>query len=105
MLEPADFHAQLEALRDAYAAQLPEKLKQIELAWQQLTPDKWDEEGFQALHRLVHSLTGSGKTFGWSMLSDKARNLEEYLQQLGQTRKVPNTEQRQEIEALLHKLH
>jgi len=47
-------------LNDAYAVQLPEKLSQLEQAWSLLPRNEWDEEGFQALHRMVHSMTGSG---------------------------------------------
>ena len=86
MADPAGLQAKLKALSDAYAAQLPEKLKQIEQAWEQLPLDSWDEGGFQTLNRMVHSLTGSGKTFGFTLLSDVARNLEECLKQLAQAK-------------------
>lgn len=67
--------------------------------------DSWDEEGFQTLHRMVHSLTGSGKMFGFTLLSDMARNLEEYLKQLTQAKTAPDEKQRERIQVLLSKLH
>ena len=104
MADPADLQAKLKLLGDAYAAQLPEKLKQIEQAWEQLPQDGWDEGGFQNLHRMVHSLTGSGKIFGFALLGDAARNLEAYLKQLVQAKTVPGEEQRKRIQVLLSEL-
>lgn len=105
MTDPADIQAQLKILSDAYAAQLPDKLKQIEQAWGHWPRGEWHEEGFQTLYRMVHSLTGSGKIFGFSALSDAARNLEEYLKQLSQVKTVPSAEQCKHIQALLRGLH
>ena len=61
MADPNELQAKLKVLCDDYAAQLPEKLKQLEQVWEQFAEDGWDEENFQTLHRMVHSLTGSGK--------------------------------------------
>lgn len=72
---------QLQALRAAYAAQLPDKIRQLEEAWAalQLT---WNDEDFKAMHRMVHGLTGSGATFGFAMLSEAARTLEIFMKGL-----------------------
>lgn len=105
MADMADLQAQLKVLSDSYAAHLPEKLKQIERAWSQLPRGAWDEDGFQDLHRMVHSLTGSGKTFGFALLSDVARNLEDYLKQVAQAKTVAGEEQGQRIQVLLNELH
>lgn len=105
MTDPADLQAKLKVLSDAYAAQLPEKLKQIEQAWQQLPMDGWDEDGFEVLCRMVHSLTGSGKTFGFALLSDTARNLEEHLKQLAQAKTALGGQQRSHTQTLMRELH
>ncbi len=105
MADPEDFQAKLKVLRDAYATQLPEKLEQIEKAWSQLHRSEWDEAGFQTLHRMVHSLTGSGKMFGFALLSDAARNLEEYLKNFAQAKTMQNEEQNKHIQVLLSELH
>lgn len=104
MADPADLKAKLKVLSDTYAAQLPGKLEQIEQTWHQLPRDGWDEEGFKTLHRQVHSLTGSGKTFGFAALSDAARVLEEYLKQHEQTKSALNAAQRDQVQGLLVKL-
>lgn len=105
MADPIELQATLKILCNAYAAQLPEKLKQLEQVWEQLPQDSWDEEGFQTLHRMVHSLTGSGKTFGFSLLSDAARNLEERLKQLAQAKTALSEQQNSHIHELMSKLH
>jgi len=105
MADPEDFQARLKVLSDAYAAQLPEKLEQIEQAWSQLHRSEWDETGFQTLHRMVHSLTGAGKMFGFALLSDVARNLEDYLKEFAQSKTVSDEEQNKRVQVLLSKLH
>lgn len=104
MADFAELQAQLKTLSDAYAAHLPEKFIQIEQAWGQLSRGEWDEEGFQALHRMVHNLSGSGKTFGFTSLSEVARNLEECLSGLAQSKTAPNEEQYQRIREKLNEL-
>ena len=104
MTNPADLQAKLKVLSDAYAAQLPEKLRQIEQAWRQLPMDDWDEDGFETLHRMVHSLTGSGKTFGFALLSDVARNLEAHFNQLAQTKTALSEWQRSHAQVLIHEM-
>lgn len=104
MAEPDTMQAMLKALSDDYAAKLPEKLGQIEQAWEQLPKDRWDEESFQNLHRMVHSLTGSGKTFGFALLSDAARKLEAYLKEIVQAKRVPGKEQCERVQVLLNEL-
>lgn len=95
----------MKVLRDAYAAQLPEKFKQIKQLWSSLPQDSHDEEMFKILYRRVHSLTGSGKTFGFSALSDVARELEHELKTLAEGKAVLTPQQRQAIQDLLSRLH
>lgn len=105
MDDAGGLQAKLKILSDAYAAQLPEKLKQLEQVWVDLPQDAWDEAGFETLHRMVHSLTGSGSTFGFPLLSNVARNLEDYLMQFAQAKKVLNDDQRTRIQVLIRELH
>lgn len=105
MADSNELQGKLKVLCDAYAAQLPEKLKQLEQAWRHFARDSWDDEGMESLYRMVHGLTGSGKTFGFSLLSDVARNLEEYLKQLAQVKAVMTEHQRSHIEGIISELH
>lgn len=77
----AELQEKMRVLRVAYAAQLPEKIRQIEEACAGYQ-SRLDEETLQALHCMVHSLTGSGATFGFAELSQVARVLEELLKNI-----------------------
>lgn len=104
MADPSDFAEKLKALVDAYAAQLPGKLEQIEQMWALLPKENWDQNGYETLHRMVHSLTGSGKSYGFSALSDVARSLEIVLKQLVQAKVLPDGEMQHRIDNLLAEL-
>ncbi len=105
MHESGKLQAKLTALSDVYAVQLPENLKQLEQSFHQLSDTAWEEQGFQTLLRLVHNLIGSGTTFGFATLSDRARNLETYLRQLAQTKAVMDKDQRNHILWSIRELH
>ena len=68
-------NSQLKLLKAAYAARLPSIAAQLEQAWSALRAN-WNEAACAELHRVVHSITGSGATFGYASLSDTARKLE-----------------------------
>ncbi len=105
MGESDEQQARLKRLCDAYAAQLPETLRQIDLLWKRLPRDRWDEERYASLYRMVHSLSGSGKNFGFSMLGDVARNLEAVLRQYAGPKTALNEAQRVHVQVLLSELH
>lgn len=71
----------LRLLGASYAAQLPEKIQQLEADWRDLL-QAWDGEKLQMLHRNAHSLTGSGATFGFVEVSKLAHVLEQTLKEL-----------------------
>lgn len=101
----ARMQAQLQALRDSYAAQLPEKIQQIWETWSALQ-NGWSDEYLLALHRMAHGLTGSGATFGFTRLSVAARTLEIFLKGLIAESKVPLALTHcGEIERYLNALH
>lgn len=105
MVDHTDLQAKIKVLSDAYAAQLPDKLEQIDLTWRQLPFSRWDEDKFQTLYLLVHNLSGSGTTFGFSSVSDVAHSLEEYLKVLAQAKTVLGEEQQKCVQDLLEELH
>lgn len=81
MTDAADFQARLQALRDSYAAQLPAKIGEIRALWEKLCGMPGPDD-LKTLHRLVHSLTGSGATFGYAEISDAARVMESCLKEI-----------------------
>jgi len=95
--------AQLKALHDTYATGLPEKVSQIHSGLDTLRSG-WDDELLRTLHRQVHSLTGSGATFGYAEVSDTARKLEQLLKQLSEMNAGSGHVWVQQIEPLLSAL-
>lgn len=74
---------QIQALRNKYVAQMPEKIIAIEAAWGALQENHWNGEDLTTLLRLVHTLVGSGATFGLPDVSHAAREMETALKSLG----------------------
>lgn len=101
MADRHELQAKLKLLSHTYAVQLPEKLRQLDQAWGALPQDAWDDEGYRKLHRMVHSLSGSGKTFGFAALSEAAHALEAYLKPIGAAKIPFSAGQREQLNSLL----
>lgn len=78
----SDLQAKLAEIKKAYQAELPSKASDLKLAWNDMREENWAADRLQELHRLVHSLSGSGATFGFIELSACARKLEIELKAL-----------------------
>lgn len=92
--------AQLAALRQGFAEQLPQRLATIaaaHAAWY----DSGAPERLAEYHRLAHSLTGAGATFGFERVSQTARRLERYLKELIEGGHPPSPERLLEAARLL----
>ena len=106
-LSPA-LQEQLRILRDGYADRLPDKLAQVESLWSivsQSARADWPEDALFTLHRLVHSLAGSGATFGFPELSLHARRAEIELKTLAAENAELDDAQRELIDAALADLN
>jgi len=66
----------LKALLDSYRSQLPQRLDEIEILWQSVCDQGKMERDGKELYRLVHSIAGSGASFGFSDLSKTAKEFE-----------------------------
>jgi len=99
----AEFQEKMRVLADSFADMLPEKTHEIEALWKQLQVE-WDVEILQTLHRLVHGLTGSGKTFGYPQLSVIARALEQTLKSLVQDNLIADEKVTAEIQQHIFEL-
>ncbi len=71
------YKQQMEALHRAYVQQLPHKVQQIEELWRTVCAGSLDKGTLQLLYHLVHKLSGSGPTFGFTTISERAGCLEE----------------------------
>ena len=72
----------LQDLQRQFAATLPGKLQALCAQYQKLSLPDWQPAEAQALHHLLHSLTGSAGTFGMQSVSAAARQLEVRLKAL-----------------------
>ncbi len=72
------------SLRDYFAARLPDRLREVEEAWEQARATGWQEAEARTFHRLAHSLTGAGATFGFPEVTEAARLLEQRLKPAAQ---------------------
>jgi diguanylate cyclase (GGDEF)-like protein len=94
------FEEQLKDLRQAYMSGLPEKIVEIESAWQSAR-ENWSKERLRSLYRLLHSLSGSGATFGLPSVSIAARETELFLQGLLESNSEPSRDQIAQVDTLL----
>lgn len=70
---------ELDSLRRAYAAELPEKLKRIEDAVARLESRGWERQALESLHHMIHRLSGSSAIYGFAAVSEAAGRLEKSL--------------------------
>ena len=73
---------QLAALQELFRKQLPQKIEALEKPWIFLRDHEITEEGLQEIHRIAHTLAGSGGTFGAGEISQIARRLEIRLKEI-----------------------
>jgi diguanylate cyclase (GGDEF)-like protein len=76
----SDLDLELRDLQQYFASRLPERLEEIEITWQEVR-GSWPPDALRELHRLAHSLTGAGGTFGFPEVTRTARALERYLKE------------------------
>ena len=69
---------QLAKLKANYVAALPAKIDAIRTLWTTVCESK-NSEGVGELHRMAHSLAGSGATFDQASVSKYAKDLENYI--------------------------
>jgi chemotaxis protein histidine kinase CheA len=71
-----DLAKAIRALGDVFIGRLPVTLSAMEDELHRIQKDPQDQTPWKTLHRHLHSLAGSGGTFGYHDLSDRARALE-----------------------------
>jgi len=91
MKKTDDFQARLKELRDRYTESLPGKMADIK-EQQKVLDEKWCWGAAGMLHQMVHSLAGSGGSFGHAQLGMQARDIEIGLKKIISTKSVPETD-------------
>lgn len=98
MANNPELQAKLDALLNNYRSQLPERQEEINRLWQSVCQQQTMGDDGKELYRLVHSLTGSGASFGFSALSDTASVFELQLKACCDDDLVIDTERQQLME-------
>ena len=98
-----EFQQRLAELQAIFHQQLPGKIDDIHHSWQRLC-SHWDAEELTRLHRMSHSMAGSGGTFGAHEVGRAARTLEQQLKALSATGIPPDAMTHQQLEHLISAL-
>jgi HPt (histidine-containing phosphotransfer) domain-containing protein len=78
----ADFFARLAELNDKFAASLPQTLGRLAGARNAFDPKRPPAALIEQMHAVLHTLAGSSATFGFRVLGQQARMLEQRLRVL-----------------------
>lgn len=70
---------QFKELQREYASRLPQKILDLEKMWREVLEDHDATIQLAKFRRMVHSIAGSGETFGFKDITDIARQLEVQL--------------------------
>lgn len=92
----ARFSARMAALTRQFQHELPERLEQLRAQWEQLD-QQWSGAAVEALQRSTHNLAGSGATFGYEEITQRARTLDRLLKQLQTEAEPPADSTRREL--------
>ncbi len=96
-----DLSQALAKMRADYAAHLPQAVAQMEDLWRRLVAAELPPSRLAELLRMVHSVTGSGTTFGLPSASQAARELEFYLDPFAQSSRLPGPAEQEKVSTLL----
>jgi chemotaxis protein histidine kinase CheA len=89
MAQSIEFEGKWQELKKRFEEKLVGRFQAIDMAWQALTSRPDDEQALSALFHQVHSLAGSGATFGYEDLSSLSRGLEPLIDPQGEMRGKP----------------
>lgn len=96
-----DLAQTLAKLRADYAAHLPQAVAQMEDLWRRLIAAELPASRLAELVRMVHSVSGSGTTFGLPDASRAARELESFLDPFVESGRLPGPTEQETVSALL----
>jgi HPt (histidine-containing phosphotransfer) domain-containing protein len=84
-----EFFARLNALNEKFAASVPDTLARLAAARALFDPDAPQAELITELHQILHTVAGSAATFGFRVLGQEARQLEQRLRVLMAFEHIP----------------
>jgi len=77
-----EFFARLRALNDKFAAGVPDTLARLHAARSAFDPEAPNLAIVKDIHQVLHTIAGSAATFGFRVLGQEARSLEQRLRVL-----------------------
>ncbi|MFP5391454.1 MAG: Hpt domain-containing protein [Gammaproteobacteria bacterium] len=77
-----DFFARLNALNEKFAVSIPTTLGRLQEARARFDVEAPDQELVCEMHQVLHTIAGSAATFGFRVLGQEARQLEQRLRVL-----------------------
>ncbi len=95
------YDSALTRLRDVYAQELPKKIGTLQRMWSAFLVDGRSTELLATVRRMVHSLVGAGGTLGFPEVSQRARELELFLDPILDSGARPTASQCKEIDRLM----
>jgi len=101
MRDADEIAAELAVLSAEYRARLAPRLDALDALAAQLASGQGADAGLQDLHRELHTIAGSAKTFGLPAVSVAARAGERYLEPFCETGAAPSAAQWSALFALL----
>ena len=84
-----EFFSRLNALNEKFAASVPDTLARLGAARTRFDPDAPVPELITELHQILHTVAGSAATFGFRVLGQQARQLEQRLRVLMAFERIP----------------
>ncbi|MFP4179478.1 MAG: diguanylate cyclase [Spirochaetaceae bacterium] len=87
----------LAALSEDFSSQLPERYREIDLAFEELKT-RPETQAVMKLRFMIHKLAGSAATFGYDQLSGRAKEFENYLDNIIRTGEKPKKRELEGIE-------
>ncbi len=100
-----EFKRQLEAHRAEYRRDLPAKLGALGELWRGLASGALSPGRLAELHRELHTLAGTARTFGVAGVSEAAAAAESLLEPYCRRSRLPGAAKRAELERLLDALN
>lgn len=98
---PNALEQQMEKIQQDYAAQLPDKISEMEDLWSIIQKSNDNYKRLSIFRRLTHKLIGSGATFGFEEITRDAQQLELLLDMIIMEGEETLTNRKEKIDGLL----
>ncbi|MDD3014523.1 MAG: Hpt domain-containing protein [Candidatus Gastranaerophilales bacterium] len=77
-----ELQAKYDAMCKKYLFSLSDKFDQVNSLKEKFTKKTWNENDYYELRKLVHNIAGASAMFGFSLISNSALKLDQYLKSI-----------------------